>query len=38
MMSEKELFAMAEAKIRRSRDEVGLMMEKGIIAPYIEEA
>ena len=36
--SEKELFAMAESKIRRSRDEVGLLMEKGIIAPYIEEA
>ena len=36
--SEKELFAMAESKIRRSRDEVALMMENGIIAPYQEEA
>ncbi len=33
---EKELFNMAETKIRRSRDEVGLLMEKGIIAPYTE--
>lgn len=36
--TEKELFAMAESKIRRSRDEVALMMENGIIAPYQEEA
>ena len=35
-LSEKELFAMAEAKIRRARDEVGLLMEKGIIPPYVE--
>ncbi len=35
-LSEKELFTMAETKIRRARDEVGLLMEKGIIAPYKE--
>jgi len=35
-LSEKELFAMAEAKIRRARDEVGILMEKGIIRPYKE--
>ncbi|HVN95691.1 MAG TPA: NADP-dependent malic enzyme [Syntrophorhabdaceae bacterium] len=35
-LSEKELFAMAEAKIKRARDEVGLLMEKGIIVPYSE--
>jgi hypothetical protein len=35
-LTEKELFRIAEAKIRRSRDEVGLLMEKGIIEPYIE--
>ncbi|OPY66625.1 MAG: NAD-dependent malic enzyme [Syntrophorhabdus sp. PtaU1.Bin002] len=34
--SEKELFQMAETKIKRARDEVGLLMEKGIIAPYKE--
>ena len=34
--SEKELFQMAEFKIRRARDEVGLLMEKGIIEPYKE--
>ena len=34
--SEKELFRMAEKKIRRARDEVGLLMEKGIIEPYKE--
>lgn len=33
-LTEKELFAMAEQKIRRARDEVGLLMEKGIIPPY----
>jgi malate dehydrogenase (oxaloacetate-decarboxylating) len=33
-MSETDLFRMAEAKIRRAREEVGLLMEKGIIAPY----
>lgn len=36
-LSEKELFNMAETKIRRAREQVGLMMEKGIIAPYIEK-
>lgn len=35
--SEKELFNIAETKIRRAREQVGLMMEKGIIAPYVEE-
>jgi malate dehydrogenase (oxaloacetate-decarboxylating) len=35
-LSEKELFAKAERMIRRARDEVGLLMEKGIIAPYKE--
>ncbi len=35
-LSEKELFTIAESKIRRARDEVGLLMEKGIIAPYKE--
>jgi len=34
--SEKELFQMAETKIKRARDEVGLLMEKGIIKPYKE--
>jgi malate dehydrogenase (oxaloacetate-decarboxylating) len=34
--SEKELFRMAEFKIRRARDEVGILMEKGIIEPYKE--
>ncbi len=33
-LSEKELFKMAESKIRRARDEVGLLMERGIILPY----
>lgn len=33
---EKELFKMAEMKIRRARDEVGLLMERGIIKPYKE--
>jgi malate dehydrogenase (oxaloacetate-decarboxylating) len=33
-LTEKELFTIAESKIRRARDEVGLLMEKGIIAPY----
>jgi malate dehydrogenase (oxaloacetate-decarboxylating) len=33
---EKELFSIAEKKIRRAREEVGLLMEKGIIAPYEE--
>lgn len=35
-IDEKELFSMAEAKIRRARDEVGLLMEKGIIQTYRE--
>jgi len=35
-LSEKELFSMAESKIRRAREEVGLLMEKGIIEPYRE--
>jgi malate dehydrogenase (oxaloacetate-decarboxylating) len=35
-LSEKELFQMAETKIKRARDEVGLLMEKGIIEPYRE--
>jgi malate dehydrogenase (oxaloacetate-decarboxylating) len=35
-IDEKELFRMAEMKIRRARDEVGLLMDKGIIAPYKE--
>ncbi len=35
-LTEKELFTIAEGKIRRARDEVGLLMEKGIIAPYTE--
>jgi len=34
--SEKELFRMAELKIKRARDEVALLMEKGIIEPYKE--
>jgi malate dehydrogenase (oxaloacetate-decarboxylating) len=35
-IDEKELFQMAETKIKRARDEVGLLMEKGIISPYKE--
>jgi malate dehydrogenase (oxaloacetate-decarboxylating) len=35
-LSEKELFTIAESKIRRARDEVGLLMEKGIIPAYKE--
>jgi malate dehydrogenase (oxaloacetate-decarboxylating) len=34
--TESELFKMAESKIRRARDEVGLLMEKGIIPAYEE--
>jgi malate dehydrogenase (oxaloacetate-decarboxylating) len=34
--SEIELFTMAEFKIKRARDEVALLMEKGIIEPYKE--
>lgn len=34
--SEKELFQMAESKIRRAREEVSILMEKGIIQPYKE--
>jgi len=33
-LSEKELFQIAETKIRRAREQVGVMMERGIIAPY----
>jgi hypothetical protein len=36
-IDEKELFRMAESKIRRARDEVGLLMEKGIIPPFEED-
>ncbi|HEX2964227.1 MAG TPA: malic enzyme-like NAD(P)-binding protein [Syntrophorhabdaceae bacterium] len=36
-IDEKELFRMAESKIGRARDEVSLLMEKGIIAPFEEE-
>ena len=35
-LSEKELFKMAEDKIKRARDEVSLFMEKGIIKAYEE--
>jgi malate dehydrogenase (oxaloacetate-decarboxylating) len=35
-LSEKELFGIAEGKIRRAREEVGILMEKGIIRPYQE--
>ena len=35
-LTEKELFSMAEAKIRRAREEVGVLMEKGIIEAYKE--
>jgi len=35
-LTEKELFSMAEGKIRRARDEVGILMEKGVIRPYLE--
>ncbi|MGD0229374.1 MAG: NADP-dependent malic enzyme [Syntrophorhabdales bacterium] len=35
-LGEKELFRMAEEKIRRAREEVGLLMERGIIPPYQE--
>jgi malate dehydrogenase (oxaloacetate-decarboxylating) len=34
--SEKELFQMAEFKIKRARDQVAILMEKGIIEPYKE--
>jgi malate dehydrogenase (oxaloacetate-decarboxylating) len=33
-LSEKELFAVAESKIKRARDEVSLLMERSIIPPY----
>ncbi len=36
-LTEDELFTMAEQKIRRARDEVGVLMEKGIIRPYEEQ-
>jgi malate dehydrogenase (oxaloacetate-decarboxylating) len=35
-IGERELFRMAEEKIRRARDEVGLLMKSGIIKPYVE--
>lgn len=35
-IDEKVLFKMAETKIRRARDEVGLLMDKSIIEPYKE--
>jgi malate dehydrogenase (oxaloacetate-decarboxylating) len=35
-LSAKELFAIAEGKIKRSREEVGILMEKGIIPSYRE--
>ena len=35
--TEKELFQMADTKIKRARDEVNLLMEKGIIEPYNEK-
>lgn len=35
--TEKELFQMAETKIKRARDEVGILMDKGIIEPYTEQ-
>jgi malate dehydrogenase (oxaloacetate-decarboxylating) len=35
-ISETELFKMAESKIRRARDEVVLLMDKGVIEPYKE--
>lgn len=34
--SEQELFKTAELKIRRARDQVAILMEKGIIEPYKE--
>lgn len=34
--SEKELFQMAETKIKRARDEVGILMDKGIIEAYVD--
>jgi malate dehydrogenase (oxaloacetate-decarboxylating) len=36
-IDERELFRMAEVKIRRAQEEVGLLMEKGIIRPYAEQ-
>lgn len=35
-IDEKELYNMAVSKIRRAQDQVSLLMEKGIIAPYVE--
>jgi malate dehydrogenase (oxaloacetate-decarboxylating) len=35
-MSDEELFQMADSKIKRARDQVHLMMENGVIAPYKE--
>ncbi len=36
-IDEGQLFRMAEEKIRRAQEEVGLLMEKGIIRPYVEQ-
>lgn len=35
-LSDEELFQMADGKIKRARDQVHLMMEHGVIAPYEE--
>jgi malate dehydrogenase (oxaloacetate-decarboxylating) len=35
-LSDEELFQMADSKIKRARDQVHLMMENGVIAPYKE--
>ena len=35
-LSEKELFTIAETKIKRAQEEVGILMEKGIIQAYKE--
>jgi len=34
--TEKELFSMADQKIKRAREQVEVLMEKGVIAPYTE--
>jgi malate dehydrogenase (oxaloacetate-decarboxylating) len=35
--TDKELFQMAETKIKRAREEVAILMDKGIIEPYTEQ-
>jgi malate dehydrogenase (oxaloacetate-decarboxylating) len=35
-LSRSELFQMAESKIKRARDETGMLMEQGFIPPYVE--